>query len=114
MKTADLSMLLVSLAIVTYGQSNEIQKADSIAHLYPGHSLSDLGLLSYKLTSPLSTDTGKFRAIYTWVCTNIQGDYDLMEYCRRRRAKLKGERLESWSKDFNKIVIEMLLERRRT
>jgi transglutaminase/protease-like cytokinesis protein 3 len=107
-------ILLVVICSTSRAQSNEIQKADSIANLYPGHSLSDLGLLSYHLTSPLQTDVGKFRAIYTWVCTNIQGDYELMEYCRRKRAKLKGGRLDRWSREFNTIIIQTLLDRRRT
>jgi transglutaminase/protease-like cytokinesis protein 3 len=102
------------LAIIGLCQSSEIKKADSIASLYPGHSLSDLGLLSYKLTAPLSTEQGKFRAIYKWVCTNIQGDYELMEYCRRKRAKLRGAKLDRWRKEFNAIVIQTLLDRRRT
>ncbi|MEI9918481.1 MAG: hypothetical protein WDO14_06735 [Bacteroidota bacterium] len=105
MRSIGLLILFVGLAIGTRCQSNEIQKADSIANAFQDYSLSDLDQLSYKLTSPLKTETGKFRAIYKWVCTNIQGDYDMMEYCRRKRAKLKGEKLDRWSKEFNKIVI---------
>lgn len=107
-------LIFVTLAIGAQGQSNEFQKADSIASLYPGHSLSDLGLLSYKLTASLSTDKAKFRAIYKWVCTNIQGDYDLMEYCKRKRSKLKGDKLDRWSKEFNEAVIQILISKHRT
>src|SRR5882762_3048579 len=114
MKVVGLLFLFIVVAINTHGQSHDLQKADSITSLYQGHSLSDLGMLSYKLTASLSTETEKFMAIYKWVCTNIQGDYDLMEYCRRKRAKLKGERLDRWSKEFNKVVMQTLLDRRRT
>jgi hypothetical protein len=114
MKAIGVWFFLIVLTIDARGQSGEIHKADSIASLYPGHSLSDLGLLSYNLTGSLSSETSKFRAIYKWVCTNIQGDYELMEYCRRNRAKLKGEKLERWSKEFNGIVIQTLITRHRT
>jgi transglutaminase/protease-like cytokinesis protein 3 len=114
MKCIGLLIFVTALAIGARGQSNEIQKADSIAGLYPGHSLNDLGLLSYKLTASLSGDKSKFRAIYRWVCTNIQGDYDLMEYCKRRRAKLKGEKLDRWSKEFNELMIQILIDKHRT
>jgi hypothetical protein len=114
MKTIGILIFLGVVTIVVHAQSNEIKKADSIASLYPGHSLSDLGLLSYKLTASLSGDRSKFRAIYKWVCTNIQGDYDLTEYCRRMRSKLRDERLDRWSCEFNKVVIQTLISRHRT
>jgi len=114
MRVIGLLILVTVVAIGAHGQSNEMQKADSIASLYPGHSLSDLGLLSYKLTSSLSGDKPKFRAIYKWVCTNIRGDYDLMEYCKRKRAKLKGEKLDRWSTEFNEVVINTLITKHRT
>lgn len=114
MRRVGLFIVVAVLSTGAYAQSNEFRKADSIASLYPGHSLNDLGLLSYKLTHSLPGERSKFRAIYKWVCTNIEGDYDLMEYCKRRRAKLKGERLDRWSNEFNKVVIDILINKHRT
>jgi hypothetical protein len=106
--------LLIIINLVAIGLHAQWNRADSIACLYPGHSLDDLDILSYKLTGSLSTEKEKFRSIYKWVCTNIEGDYDLMDYCRRRRAKLKGDRLDRWSKEFNEVVIQTLINKHRT
>lgn len=53
----------------------DFEKADSIAALYKGESLGSLPLLAHNLTAPLSGEAERFRAIYTWVCTNIENDY---------------------------------------
>lgn len=89
-------------------------KADSIAELHASHSLYDLKSLSDKLTIPLSTDVEKFRAIYRWVCSNIEVDYDLVELHKRKKNKLPPEKLSRWNEKFNRQVFHTLLEQRRT
>lgn len=48
--------------------------ADYKASLLEGEELYNLPLLSHKLTSTLTTDVEKFRAIYYWVTHNIKGN----------------------------------------
>ena len=114
MKLVGLAICILAFVVSTHAQSAEIEKADSVASLYPGHSLDDLGILSYKLTASLSTDKGKFRAIYKWVCANIESDYELMEINKRKRAKLKGDALTRWNKAFNLTMIRILVDRHKT
>jgi len=52
------------------------KNADNIAFNYRGNDLSNLPELAHNLTHNLTTDVEKFRAIYTWVCTNIKADHD--------------------------------------
>jgi transglutaminase/protease-like cytokinesis protein 3 len=109
-----LLLCVVGLIVDVRAQLEEFRKADSVAGIYPGHPLDDLGLLSKKLASPLSTDREKFRAIYKWVCSNVQSDYELTELHKRKRAKLKGEDLEKWNKRFAVIVNRILLDQYKT
>jgi hypothetical protein len=93
----------------------DLKKADSIAGLYPGHSLSDLKLLSDKLTTPLSTDVEKFRAIYRWVCNNIDNDYTLYSRNKHKRENLKdADELKKWNTKISVKVFRTLLEKHRT
>jgi transglutaminase/protease-like cytokinesis protein 3 len=94
----------------------DFRKADSIARLYPNHSLDDLRSLAVKLTVPLPTDVEKFRAIYTWTCLNIANDYVLFDKNRRMREKFKNnpEELKSWNKGFSRTVFETLRKKKRT
>jgi hypothetical protein len=93
----------------------DFKRADSIAALYPNHSLRDLRSLADKLTTPLSTDTEKFRAIYKWVCNNIDNDYVLYQKNKRNREKLKHpEELKEWNKNFRVRLFKTLLESHRT
>lgn len=91
-------------------------KADSISSLYPSHSLADLGSLSNKLTVSLSTDVEKFRAIYKWVCLNIENDYDLYTRNKSKREKLNGktEELRAWNEKFGPQVFKRLLNEHKT
>jgi hypothetical protein len=107
----------VLLASLNYGCPVKLSvytKADSIAGLYPHHSLKDLRLLSQKLTSPLSADTEKFRAIYKWVCSNITTDYELVEINREKRMALKNDELIAWNRKMNDRMITMLVEEHKT
>jgi len=94
----------------------DFTKADSVASLYPNHSLSDLRNLSYKLTHPFATDVDKFRAIYRWVCDNIENDYDFYKKNKYKREKLKNRpaELTEWNQKFSPRVFQKLLEQHKT
>jgi transglutaminase/protease-like cytokinesis protein 3 len=94
----------------------DFKKADSIAQLYPDHSLADLKGLSDKLTSPLPSDVEKFRALYTWVCLNIDNDYRLFYKNQHNRKKLSDnpEALDTWNKKFSIVVFKTLRNKRST
>ncbi len=93
----------------------DFSKADSIAALYPRHSLRDLRALAGKLTRPLSTDAEKFRAIYTWVCTNIANDYALYLKNERHRGKYTApEERKAWNRAFSAHVFKKLLHEHKT
>src|SRR5690349_2541243 len=93
----------------------DFRKADSVARLFPNHSVDNLGSLSFKLTSPLLTEVEKFRAIYTWVCLNIKSDYTLHQQNQSTRKKLKDPtELEKWNREFNKVVFKKLLKNKST
>ena len=64
---------------------SDFSKADSIAFSHKGHSLRNLPVLTHQLTKDLTTDVEKFRAIFTWVCTNIENDYQ--SYLKTRKKK---------------------------
>ena len=93
----------------------DFSKADSIAALYPRHSLRDPRALAGKLTRPLSTDVEKFRAIYTWVCMNIANDYALyLKNERQRRKYTAPEQRKTWNRAFSAHVFKKLLHEHKT
>lgn len=94
----------------------DFTKADSIAQLYPGHSLRDLNLLSDKLTSSLTTEEEKFRAIYRWVCLNVDNDYRLFKKNQHNRRKLlnDADALKKWNQKISAEVFRTLVSKHRT
>lgn len=94
----------------------EFEKADSIAALYKGESLKNLPVLTHKLTASLATDVEKFRAIYTWVSTNIENDYDSYLRTSKKRKKLVDNREAylDWNNSFTPKVFENLIKHRKT
>ena len=68
-----LSQLKIEAQISDFKNVN-FKNADAIAYAFKGNDLSNLPQLAHNLTSNLSNDVEKFRAIYTWVSTNIEGD----------------------------------------
>ncbi|MGB3183184.1 MAG: transglutaminase domain-containing protein [Cyclobacteriaceae bacterium] len=94
----------------------DYRKADSIAGQYAGHSLEHPAQLALKLTEDLPADRQKFRALYTWVCTNIKNDYRLYDRNRRKRLKYRDqpEKPQRWHREFARIVSERLREDRST
>jgi hypothetical protein len=108
-------LLIIACSTVVRGQivdlsSVDFKKADSIAELYPLHSLKDLKILSDKLTRPLAGDLEKFRAIFKWVCTNIDNDYELYMENKKKREKLDGDELRSWGKKFSARAFTILVQ----
>ena len=93
----------------------DFRKADSIAACYPSHSVDDLYRLSLKLTNALATEQEKFRAIYKWVCDNIENDYSLFQKNQRQREKLKDpEALARWNRKITHVVFETLRTKHKT
>ena len=115
-----LLLLLLFLSIHAYAQVQDFahinfRKADSVARLYPNHSVNNLKALSDKLTSPLSTDVEKFRSIYTWVCLNIKNDYDLATENQEKRRKLKDPQArDEWNREFTVTVFQELRKNKST
>lgn len=113
-------LITVICSVPVYARASDFAgvdflKADSIAKLYPRHSLLDLRALADKLTRPLSTDVEKFRAIYTWVCTNIANDYALyLKNERQRKKYIDPESREAWNRAFSMRVFETLLHEHKT
>ncbi|MFD0964808.1 transglutaminase domain-containing protein [Pseudofulvibacter geojedonensis] len=92
------------------------KKADSIALVYKGEKLDNLPILTHNLTSNLSSDTEKFRAIYKWVCTNIENDYNLYYKNSFKRGKYKDNpnKLLEWNNGFRRTLFKTLLKKKRT
>ncbi|WP_298473384.1 transglutaminase domain-containing protein [uncultured Maribacter sp.] len=116
-----LTLFFIFTFIVSFGQQSDFKnisfkKADSIAHSYKGESLDNLPLLTQKLSVNLKTNVEKFRAIYTWVCTNIENDYSSYLKTRKKRKKLykNREALLQWNSSFTPKVFKNLQEQKKT
>lgn len=94
----------------------EFKEADSIAKVYNGESLENLPVLTHKLTTDLPTQVEKFRAIYTWVSTNIENDYGAYLTTRKKRKKLAKNRAAflEWNSSFTPKVFERLIKDKKT
>lgn len=97
-------------------ESIDFTIADATAKLYKGSALNNLPLLAHKLTYRLPTDPEKFRAIYTWVCSNIKGDSYQHDKVSRKRKKLKNDSLAyiKWNNKYKKIAFKKLIENKKT
>ncbi|WP_276372217.1 transglutaminase domain-containing protein [Chryseolinea sp. H1M3-3] len=119
-KTPLLFLIIIAYSFTLSAQVQDFSeadfsKADSIAALYPQHSLQDLPLLADKLTRTLPTEVEKFRSIYSWICTNIDNDYGLYVENKRVREKLKDiKALDAWNRKFGKRVFHTLMTDRKT
>ncbi len=94
----------------------DFSKADQNALVLKGNSLKDLPVLVKDLTQNLDTDVERFRAIYKWVCTNIENDYRLFYKNERKRRKYSEDslKLENWNEAFSKQVFKKLLKKKKT
>ena len=112
-------LLFVFYSSALFGQvsdfdATDFQNADSIAEHYAAHSLMDLKTLADNLTGSLSTEQEKFRAIYKWVCSNIDADYELVLLNKESRIILSGDDLLKWNRKFNRVVFETLQREHKT
>lgn len=94
----------------------DFSRADKIAKRYEGQDLKNLSLLSYNLTTDLSTDVEKFRAIYKWVCTNIRADFNQYRKVINKRIKYKDDSLAllEWNSKYGKVAFKKLLKQKKT
>lgn len=97
-------------------ESIDFHRADSVAAHHQGKTLYNLPLLAYHLTTDLPTEVEQFRAIYTWVCTNISGDHDAFQRNFRKRQRFRNDSLSLalWNKNFSQDVFEKLLKKQET
>ncbi|TCI84737.1 transglutaminase domain-containing protein [Tenacibaculum sp. M341] len=116
-KVAFLLWLFVSIALhaqIEDFKHVDFTKADNIASLNKGQKLTNLPLLAHKLTSKLTTDIEKFRAIYKWVCNNIHYDFNAFNTINKKRRKLSEKEFLIWNKSYRKTVYKRLLKRKKT
>lgn len=121
MRSGILSILCFTFAWSLLAQKSDFEhisfkKADAIATSLKGEALTNLPLLAHKLTHELHTDVERFRAIYYWVCTNIENDYFLMKKNEWKRRKYKDDslKLAEWNTAFSKKLFQRLLEDKKT
>lgn len=90
--------------------------ADSIAAIYAKHPIDNLRALSGKLTTTLASDIEKFRAIYRWVCDNIENDYGLYLKNKRMREKFNDDPIElkKWNRKLHPKVFHKLVKEYKT
>lgn len=105
-----------TMAQVSDFKSINFTIADNVATLNEGSSLENLPLLAYKLTYKLPTQVEKFRAIYTWVCNNIEGDYYQHEKINRKRKKFQNDSLGyiTWNNSYKKTAFKTLRKHKKT
>lgn len=116
-----LIVLFLIVCIAAKGQQADYgpvsyKRADSIAAMHPKEDIDNLPVLAHKLTKNLSSDVEKFRAIYKWVCLNIEIDYVSYSKTKKKREKLKEEYDEyvSWNRSRLPIVFRKLANEHKT
>ncbi|MEH6777699.1 hypothetical protein [Maribacter arcticus] len=92
------------------------KKADSVAEVHKGESLKNLPVLTHNLTTPLDTDVEKFRAIYTWISSNIENDYSSYVKISNKRKRFVNNRQAflEWNNSITPKVFDRLLIERKT
>ena len=92
------------------------KKADSIAQALQGASLNNLPFLAHKLTHNLNTQVEQFRAIHTWVCSNIEADHYFGDKTIRKRKKFKNDSVAfaNWNKEELSGLYKRLKEHKKT
>ncbi len=94
----------------------DFSAADSIAMRLQGAGLENLPVLVHQLTTGVPTDVEKFRAIYTWISTNIANDYYGYLKTTKKRKKLAKDSLAflAWNKNYVPKVFEKLITEKKT
>ncbi len=97
-------------------KSLDLVRVDNRVRSLKGASLGDLPKLAHRLTQGLPTEVEKFRAIYTWVCTNIKGDRAQHNMVGRMRKKLKNDSLAlvDWNAEYKKVAFAKLKRKKKT
>lgn len=91
-------------------------KADSIANSNKNERLNNLPMLAYKLTNNLNTQVEKFRAIHTWVCSNIESDHTFGDKTIRKRKKFINDNIafNNWSNNEQTRFFKRLFNDKKT
>lgn len=104
-----------------YGQQQDFSeidfsRAEANARQYKGEDLSNLPVLTAKLTAYLQTDAARFRAIYYWVTHNIEGNNHLLSTNEHKTQKLRHSpyKLAQWQREFTSRVFTVLKEDKST
>lgn len=94
----------------------DLWRAEYIADQHKGEDLYNIPALVHGLTSQLTTDVERFRAIYFWICHNVRSEYNLMFENDRQWSKLKNdpEAIAVWNQAFNKEVFKRLRNDKKT
>lgn len=94
----------------------DFTRAEANARKYKGEDLSNLPVLSAKLTAYLETDAERFRAIYYWVTHNIAGNNHLLSTNERQTKKLAQSpiALKKWQQHFTANVFATLQKDKST
>ncbi len=81
-----------------------------------GRELYNVPLLVHNLTYNLKTDVEQFKAIYLWICQNIENDHSLMQKNDHMWLKHKNDakKLDLWNTKFKKEVFTKLLKDKKT
>ena len=110
-----LSQLKIEAQISDFKNIN-FKNADEIALAFKGNDLSNLPELAHNLTDKLSTDVEKFRAIYMWVSSNIEGDYYGFRKNISKRSKHQNDSLQQhkWNTAFSSQVFKKLAKEKKT
>lgn len=110
--------VLVSVSLraqLTDFQFTDFYSADSVAEANFGAPVTDLSALSNKLTHSFTREEEKFRALYKWVCNNIEFDYEVFRVNREKRDKFDTpEALTAWNKKLTPIFFRHLIEEKKT
>src|SRR5258708_25409870 len=89
-------------------ESQDFQKADSIADIYANYDLRNQKQLVELLTKYLDSEIKKFRAIFKWITNNISYDIELYTESIDKNFKLLHDKkkLDAWRKRFSKRLMK--------
>ncbi|MEQ3664092.1 MULTISPECIES: transglutaminase domain-containing protein [unclassified Olleya] len=106
---------IVTAQITDFDDIN-FTRADNIAKRHNNLDLKNLPLLAHNLTFNLPTEAEKFRAIYTWVCSNIKGDLAQDSKVSKNRKKFQKDSLGyvNWNNSYKNKAIKKLLKQNKT
>ena len=113
-----ISFLIINSSIAQISDFKDIDfnAADNVAKMYSGSDLNNLPLLAHNLTIDLPSEVEKFRAIYTWVCNNIEGDPKQDNEVINKREAYKNDSIAflKWNNEFKKVAFKKLFNNKKT